>query len=43
MFFKFSNILIIFQKYTNKILIKKLDIFIIIYINDILIYTKNLD
>ena len=30
-----------FQRYVNKILAEKLDIFIIIYLDDILIYTKN--
>ena len=32
-----------FQGYINKILAEKLDIFIIVYLDDILIYTKNLD
>lgn len=40
-FFRLFNILITFQKYINKILTKKLDIFIIIFFNNILIYTKN--
>ena len=40
--FNFSNILATFQGYINKILAKKLDVFIIIYLDDILIYTKNL-
>ena len=31
-----------FQKYINKILAEKLNIFIIVYLDDILIYTKNL-
>ena len=31
-----------FQSYINKILVKKLAIFIIIYLDDILIYTKDL-
>lgn len=30
-----------FKDYINKILIEKLDIFVVIYLNDILIYTKN--
>ena len=30
-----------FQEYINKILVEKLDIFIIIYLDDILIYTDN--
>ena len=29
-----------FQRYVNKILAEKLDVFIIIYLDDILIYTK---
>ena len=32
-----------FQGYINKILAKKLDIFVIVYLNHILIYTKDLD
>ena len=36
-----SNALAIFQRYINKILAKKLNIFIIIYLDNILIYTKN--
>ena len=31
-----------FQGYVNKILAEKLDIFVVVYLNDILIYTKNL-
>ena len=31
-----------FQGYVNKILAEKFDIFVIIYLNNILIYTKNL-
>ena len=42
MFFSFSNVPAIFQGYVNKILAKKLQIFIIIYLDDILIYTKDL-
>ncbi len=30
-----------FQSYINKILAEKLDIFIIVYLNDIFIYTEN--
>ena len=41
MFFGLSNAPIIFQEYVNKILAKKLNIFIIIYPDNILIYTKN--
>ena len=42
MSFGLSNALASFQNYINKILAKKLDIFVIIYLNDIFIYTKNL-
>ena len=38
-----SNVLTISKRYINKILAKKLNIFIIIYLNDILIYMKNLE
>ena len=41
MFFGLFNTLDIFQKYVNKILVEKLNIFVIIYVNDILIYIKN--
>ena len=41
MFFKLSNVLASFQNYINKILAEKLDIFVIVYLNDIFIYTKN--
>lgn len=30
-----------FQEYINKIIAKKLDIFVIVYLNNILVYTKN--
>ena len=36
-----SNAPVTFQRYVNKILAKKLDIFVVIYLDDILIYTKN--
>ena len=39
--FGLSNIPAIFQGYVNKILAKKLDVFIIVYLNDILIYIKD--
>ena len=39
--FELSNTPASFQDYINKILIEKLNIFIIIYLYDILIYTKN--
>ena len=41
MFFGFFNTPVIFQRYVNKILAEKLDILIIIYLDNILIYTKN--
>ena len=41
MLFGLSNTLTTFQRYVNKILAKKLDIFIIIYLDDILVYTKD--
>ncbi len=41
MLFGLTNIQTTFQSYINKILIKKLDIFIIVYLNNILIYTKS--
>ena len=39
--FGLSNLLASFQGYINKILAKKLDIFVIVYLNDIFIYTKD--
>ena len=39
--FSFSNALASFQRYVNKILAGKLDVFVIVYLNDILIYTKD--
>ena len=41
MFFGLSNALATFQGYINKILAKKLDVFVIIYLDDILICTKD--
>ena len=41
MSFGFSNAPATFQGYINKILAEKLDIFIIVYLDDILIYTKD--
>lgn len=38
--FKLANILDNFQKYLNKIPSKKLNIFIVVYLEDILIYIK---
>lgn len=37
-----SNILLSFQGYMNKILAEKLNVFIIIYPDDILIYTNDM-
>ena len=42
MAFNLLNTLATFQKYINKIFIKKLYIFVIVYLNDILIYIKDL-
>ena len=39
--FKLTNTLASSQGYINKIFAKKLDIFIIIYLNNILIYTDD--
>ncbi len=41
MFFELTNALAIFQSYINKILVEKLNIFVIIYLDNIIIYTKN--
>ena len=41
MLFGLSNALASFQGYINKILAEKLNIFIIVYLDNILIYTKN--
>lgn len=41
MSFKFFNALVSFQDYINKIFAKKLDIFVIVYLDNILIYTKD--
>ena len=41
MSFGLTNVLISFQRYINNILAKKLNIFVIIYLNNILIYTDN--
>ena len=37
--FGLSNALASFQGYINKILVEKLDIFVIVYLDDIFIYT----
>ena len=39
--FGLSNAPSSFQEYVNKILVEKLDSFVIVYLNDILIYTKD--
>ena len=39
--FGLSNALATFQGYINKILAKKLNIFVIVYLDNILIYTKD--
>ena len=39
--FKLSNALASFQGYINKIIAKKLDIFVIVYLDDVLIYTED--
>ncbi len=41
--FGLFNILVSFQVYINKILVKKLNIFVVVYLDNILIYTKDLD
>ena len=41
MFFGLSNAPTSFQNYINKMLAKKLDVFVIVYLDDILIYTKD--
>ena len=43
MLFELLNAFISFQGYINKTLAKKLDILIILYSDDIFIYTKSLD
>ena len=40
--FSLSNASAIFQGYVNKILAEKLDIFVVVYLDNILIYTKHL-
>ena len=41
MLFGLSNTLTTFQEYINKILAKKFNILVIVYLDDILIYTKD--
>ena len=43
MLFGLSNALTNFQSYINRILAKKLNVFVIVYLDNILIYTKNED
>ncbi len=40
--FGLSNLPASFQGYINRILAEKLDIFVIVYLNNILIYTEDL-
>ncbi len=42
MLFELSNVLASFQGYINKIFAKKLNILIIVYLDNILIYTEDL-
>ena len=39
--FGLSNAPVTFQGYVNKILAEKLDIFVVVYLDNILIYTKD--
>ncbi len=39
--FRLTNTPATFQGYINKILVEKLDVFVIVYLDDILIYTEN--
>ncbi len=39
--FGLTNIPAMFQGYINKILAKKLNVFVIVYLDDILIYTES--
>ena len=41
MLFSFFHTPATFQRYINKILAEKLDVFIIVYLDDILIYIKD--
>ena len=41
MLFKLTNTPAIFQGYINKIFAEKLDIFVIVYLDNIFIYTKD--
>ena len=42
MLFRLFNVSVSFQDYINKMLAKKLNFFVIVYLNDIFIYIKNL-
>lgn len=39
--FGLTNVSAIFQDYINKILVDKLDVFVILYLDNILIYTES--
>ena len=39
--FGLFNLPATFQRYVNKILVKKLDVFVIVYLDNILIYIKD--
>ena len=39
--FRLTNVLAIFQGYINKIFVEKLNVFVIVYFDNIFIYTKN--
>ena len=41
MLFELFNAFVSFQDYINKILAEKLDIFVIVYLNDIFIYIED--
>ena len=43
MLFGLTNILVLFQRFINKVLGELLNIFIIAYLDDILIFLKNLE
>ena len=40
MFFGLTNIPVTFKSYINKIFLDKLDVFVIVYLDDIFIYIK---
>lgn len=40
-FFNITNVLVSFQGYVNKILAEKLNIFVIVYLNNVLVYMKD--